>query len=56
MTADTVWKRITMSRHSDQFSMYWLSRRARSSIDVSPRSPCTWASPVSPTGTRWRSS
>jgi len=39
ITAETVWKRMTTSRHRDRFSMYWLSSRARSSIDVSPRRP-----------------
>src|SRR5262249_52489291 len=29
---------------------------ARSSIEVSPRKPCTWAHPVTPTGSRCRSS
>ncbi len=42
------------SCQSDHVSMYRLSKRTRSSMEVSPRRPCTWASPVMPTGIRWR--
>ena len=51
-TAETVWKRMTTSRQNDQLSMYRLSNLARSTMEVSPRSPWICANPVRPAGTR----
>ena len=46
---------ILKSSHKDQFSMYQRSYLVRSAMEVSPRSPLTWAQPVSPAFSRWRS-
>src|SRR5690606_20113299 len=54
-TTPMVRRMITMSHHSDQYSMYWLSNRARSGIEVSPCRPLTWAQPVIPPRIRCRS-
>ena len=55
-TASGVSSRIFRSSQRDQFWMYQLSHSTRSASDVCPRSPWTWAQPVIPDFTRWRSS